>query len=108
MLRFGDGAVMRMGREEMAAVQATNRAEEMRTALTVGSGAGGGFAIPIAIDPSINLSSNGAINPVRALADVRTMSTRELRLVTSDGVVAQYQAEAAEAIDNSRSSPSRR
>jgi HK97 family phage major capsid protein len=28
------------------------------------------------------------------------MSTRELRLVTSDGVVAQYQAEAAEAIDN--------
>jgi hypothetical protein len=61
LLKFGDGAVMRMSREEMAAVQATNRAEEMRTALTVGSGAGGGFAIPIAIDPTVNLSSSGAI-----------------------------------------------
>jgi HK97 family phage major capsid protein len=96
LLKFGDGAVMRMSREEMAAVQATTRAEEMRTALTVGSGAGGGFAIPIAIDPTVNLSSSGAINPIRGLAEVRTMSTRELRLVTSDGVVAQYQPEAAE------------
>jgi HK97 family phage major capsid protein len=100
-IRYGDGAVMRMTAEEQAAVQATNRAEEIRTALTSGSGAGGGFAIPIAIDPTVNLSSNGVLNPIRQLAEVRTMSTRELRLVTSDGVVAQYQAEAAEAIDNS-------
>jgi HK97 family phage major capsid protein len=89
-----------MSTEEQAAVQATNRADEIRTAMTSGSGAGGGFAIPIAIDPTVNLSSNGVINPIRALAEVRTMSTRELRLVTSDGVVAQYQAEAVEAIDN--------
>jgi HK97 family phage major capsid protein len=101
LLRFGDGAVLRMTPEEQQAVQKVNRAEEMRTALTVGSGAGGGFALPITVDATINLSSNGAINPIRALADVRTMSTRELRLVTSDGVIAQYQAEAAEAIDNS-------
>jgi HK97 family phage major capsid protein len=101
ILRYGDGAILRMTPEEQQAVQKTNRAEEIRTALTVGSGAGGGFAIPIAVDPTINLSSNGAINPIRQLAEVRTMSTRELRLVTSDGVVAQYQAEAAEAIDNS-------
>jgi HK97 family phage major capsid protein len=101
LIRYGDGAVLRMTAEEQAAVQKTNRADEIRTALTSGSGAGGGFAIPIAIDPTVNLSSNGAINPIRELAEVRPMSTRELRLVTSDGVVAQYQAEAAEAIDNS-------
>jgi HK97 family phage major capsid protein len=100
LLRYSDGAGLRMAREEQEAVQAVNRAEEMRTALTSGSGAGGGFAIPITIDPTVNLSSNGAINPIRQLADVRTMATRELRLVTSDGVVAQYQAEAAEALDN--------
>jgi HK97 family phage major capsid protein len=100
LLRYGDGAVLRMTTAEQEAVQAVNRAEEMRTALTSGSGAGGGFAIPISIDPTVNLSSNGAINPIRQLADVRTMATRELRLVTSDGGVAQYQAEAAEAIDN--------
>jgi HK97 family phage major capsid protein len=100
-MRFGEGAGMHMTREEMAAWQKTNEIEQTRTALTVGSGAGGGFAIPIAVDPSINLSSNGALNPIRQLAEVRSMSTRELRLVTSDGVVAQYQAEAAEAVDNS-------
>jgi HK97 family phage major capsid protein len=100
LIRYGAGAILRMTSEEQAAVQKTNRAEEIRTAMTSGSGAGGGFAIPIAIDPTVNLSSNGAINPIRQLAEVRTMSTRELRLVTSDGVVAQYQAEAAEAVDN--------
>jgi HK97 family phage major capsid protein len=101
VIRFGQSAVLRMTAEEQAAVQRVNHAEEVRTALTVGSGPGGGFAIPISIDPTVTLSSSGVINPIRALADVRTVSTRELRLVTSDGVVAQYQAEAAEAIDNS-------
>jgi HK97 family phage major capsid protein len=101
LLRWGDGAALRMTREEQTAVQNANAAEEMRTAMAEGTGSTGGFGIPIAIDPTINLSSNGAINPVRQLATVRTMATRELRLVASDGVVAQYQAEAAEALDNS-------
>jgi HK97 family phage major capsid protein len=101
LLRWGDGATLRMTAEEQQAVQTANQAEEMRTAMAEGTGSTGGFGIPIQIDPTINLSSNGAINPIRALATVRTMATRELRLVASDGVVAQYQAEAAEAIDNS-------
>jgi HK97 family phage major capsid protein len=101
LLRWGDSAALRMTTEEQQAVQQANAAEEMRTAMAEGAGASGGFGIPIAVDPTINLSSSGVINPIRQLATVRTMSTRELRLVTSDGVVAQYQAEAAEAIDNS-------
>jgi HK97 family phage major capsid protein len=101
LLQYGDGAAMRITKEEMDAVQRANWAEETRAAMAGGTGSTGGFGIPISIDPTINLSSNGAINPIRQLATVRTMSTRELRLVSSDGVVAQYQAEAAEAIDNS-------
>jgi HK97 family phage major capsid protein len=101
LLRFGDGAVLRMTQQEQMAVQAANHAEELRTAMAEGTGSTGGFGIPIAIDPTINLASNGSINPIRGLANVRTMSTRELRLVASDGVVAQYQAEAAVAVDNS-------
>jgi HK97 family phage major capsid protein len=101
LLRFGEGAVLRMTTEEQMAVQAANQAEEMRTAMAEGTGSTGGFGIPIEIDPTINLSSNGAINPIRQLATVRSMATRELRLVASDGVVAQYQAEAAVAVDNS-------
>jgi HK97 family phage major capsid protein len=101
LLQFGDSAVLRMTGEEQQAVQAANQAEQMRTAMAEGTGSTGGFGIPIEIDPTINLSSNGSINPIRQLATVRTMATRELRLVASDGVVAQYQAEAAAAIDNS-------
>jgi HK97 family phage major capsid protein len=101
ILQYGDGAVLRMTSEEQTAVQKATHAEQYRTAMAEGTGSTGGFGIPIAIDPTINLSSNGAINPIRALAEVRSMSTRELRLVSSDGVVAQYQAEAATAIDNS-------
>jgi HK97 family phage major capsid protein len=100
-LKYGDGAMMRMTTDEQQAVQQATSADEQRTAMVEGTGSAGGFGIPIAVDPTINLSSNGALNPIRALAEVRTMSTRELRLVASDGVVAQYQAEAAEAIDNS-------
>jgi HK97 family phage major capsid protein len=100
LLRYGAGAALRMTAREAEAVQRVTRAEEMRAAMAEGAGGTGGFAIPIAIDPTINLSSNGAINPIRALAQVRPMATRELRLVASDGVVAQYQLEAAEAIDN--------
>jgi HK97 family phage major capsid protein len=93
-------AVLRMSPKEQAAVQAVTSAEEGR-AMVEGTTTAGGFGIPIAIDPTITLSSSGVANPIRELATVRTMATRELRLVTSDGVVAQYQAEAAEAIDNS-------
>jgi len=100
LLRHGSGAALHMTAEEQQAVQRINPVENTRAALTIGSGSGGGFAVPIGIDPTVNLSSNGAINPIRELAEVRTMSTRELRLVSSDGVVAQYQAEATEAVDN--------
>jgi HK97 family phage major capsid protein len=100
LLKHGHLAPMRMTSEEQQAVQRVNAAEETR-AMFSGTGSAGGFALPIAIDPSVTLSSNGAINPFRQVATVRTMSTRELRLVTSDGVVAQYQAEGAEALDNS-------
>jgi HK97 family phage major capsid protein len=85
-----------MTAEEQQAVQSANQAEEMRTAMAEGTGSTGGFGILIQIDPTINLSSNGAINPIRQLATVRTMASRELRLVASDGVVAQYQTEAAD------------
>jgi HK97 family phage major capsid protein len=91
----------RMTREEVDAVQRVNAVESERAALAVGTGSTGGFALPIAVDASLQLSSNGAINPFRELAQVRTMTTRELRLVTTDGSTAQYQAEAAEAVDNS-------
>jgi HK97 family phage major capsid protein len=100
LLRYGPMAPMRMTAEEQQAVQRVTAAEQQR-ALVEGTGSAGGYAVPISVDPTIRLSSNGAVNPIRALATVRQMTTRELRLVTSDGVTATYAPEATEVGDNS-------
>jgi HK97 family phage major capsid protein len=85
---------------EVAAVQAASAVEAER-AMSSGTGSAGGFAIPLTIDPSVMLSSNGALNPIRDVARVFTIATREWRGVSSDGVTAAYQAEAAATTDNS-------
>jgi HK97 family phage major capsid protein len=89
-----------MSREEQLSVQEVVAAEEAR-AMGVGSGATGGFGIPIEIDPTITLEGAGALNPVRQYATVRPMSTLQLRLVSADQVAANYAAEAAEVADSS-------
>jgi HK97 family phage major capsid protein len=73
--------------------------EEAR-ALSVGSDPDGGYAVPFTLDPTVILSSDGATNPIRAIARVETIVTDEWRGVTSDGVTVSRAAEAAEAGDN--------
>ncbi len=89
---------LRFSPQEVEAVRKVSAVDAER-AMSVGSGAGGGFSIPIEIDPSIILSSSGAANPVRRLATVRSMISNELRLVTSDGVTVSYSAEGAAMVD---------
>ena len=89
---------LRFSPQEVEAVRKVSAVDAER-AMSVGSGAGGGFSIPIEIDPSIILCSSGAANPVRRLATVRSMISNELRLVTSDGVTVSYSAEGAAMVD---------
>jgi HK97 family phage major capsid protein len=98
LLRYQD-AHLRWSAEESAAVRRASAVEEER-GLVSGVGAQGGFALPIDIDPSILLSSSGALNPVRSVARVITMSTREWRGVSSAGVTASYDPEAGEVSDD--------
>jgi HK97 family phage major capsid protein len=100
LLAHGDGAFMRMNDAERSAVEQMFKADRFR-AMAEGTSTAGGYALPITIDPTMNLVSNGAINPIRQLATVRTITTLELRLSATDGVVASYAAEATEATDNS-------
>jgi HK97 family phage major capsid protein len=67
------------------------------------TGPQGGYGLPISIDPSILLQSNGAINPIREMARVRNVGAYQLRLVTTDttAVTAAYAAEGTEVGDNS-------
>jgi len=66
-----------------------------------GTGSSGGFAVPFALDPSIIMTSSGALNPIRRLARVETITTDIWKGVASDGVVASYGAEASAVTDAS-------
>jgi HK97 family phage major capsid protein len=78
------------------------RAVEAVRALSVGTGASGGFAVPYQLDSTIIPTSNLSVNPYRAISNVEQISgTNEWRGVTSAGVTAAYATEGTEASDNS-------
>jgi HK97 family phage major capsid protein/HK97 family phage prohead protease len=74
--------------------------EEQR-ALAVGAGQTGGFAVPFQLDPTIILTNNGSVNPLRQMARVEQITGKEWDGVTSAGVTVSRAAEAEEADDNS-------
>lgn len=75
-------------------------ADEQR-ALSLGSDPDGGFAVPFQLDPTIILTSNGVVNPLRAVARVETIIGKEWQGVTSEGITVTRAAEADEASDDS-------
>jgi HK97 family phage major capsid protein len=101
MMAHGPQAQVRMTRQQTAAVQKVSAVQAER-AMVEGTGSAGGFAVPYELDPSIIMSGSGALNPVRELARVVTISgARDWKGVSSDGVTAAYVAEAVEASDAS-------
>ena len=99
MLAHPHDAHYRFSPEETAAVQAVSAVIAQR-GMTEGTGSAGGFGIPISIDPTILLASNGVLNPVREISRKMTVSTRETRLVSSVGAAASFDAEEAEVSDD--------
>jgi HK97 family phage major capsid protein/HK97 family phage prohead protease len=69
---------------------------EHRRALALGVDPYGGYAVPYQLDPTIILTSNGAINPLRQLARVETITGKEWDGVTSAGVVVSRALEGTE------------
>jgi len=61
-------------------------AEESR-ALSLGTDAAGGFAVPFQLDPTVILTSNGVVNPLRQISRVETITGKEWDGVSSAGVV---------------------
>lgn len=69
-------------------------------ALAVASGSSGGYAVPITLDPTLIPTSNGVVNPLRAVGRVETIVGLEYRGLTTGAVVASYAPEGTEATDN--------
>jgi HK97 family phage major capsid protein len=63
--------------------------------------ANGGFMVPLTLDPSILLTSDGSINPLRQISRVVQTVTDQWQGVSSAGASAEWKAEAAEVADGS-------
>jgi len=104
MLSGSPVASFEMLPEEVEAVRAVRRAQELRS-LSIGGGSPvgseGGFAVPFALDPTIIATSDGSVNPLRQIARVQTILSNEWRGVSSDGITLDYEGEADEADDDS-------
>jgi HK97 family phage major capsid protein len=71
----------------------------LQAALQTYSDANGGVAIPVTIDPTFILTTDGQRNDIRDMARVETITTKEWSPVTTAGVTAAYAAETAAATD---------
>ena len=76
-----------------------HRTSEEERALSTAS-AGGGYAVPVTLDPTVILTGTGYVNPVRDLARVITITGNTWQGVSSTGISASYGAEVTEASDN--------
>jgi HK97 family phage major capsid protein len=100
MLQDPTSGHLRFAPDEVEAVRRVSRVDSER-AMSIGTGSAGGFGVPFQLDPSIIRTGTGALNPLRQIARVETTTEGTWKGVASDGVVAAYQAEAAEVADAS-------
>src|SRR5690606_18118737 len=80
---------------------AWRRVRDEARAMGIGTGAGGGFMVPTHLEPSVTLTNDRRLNPLRRIARVETIATTEWNGVTSAGVTAEWLPEHQEAADGS-------
>ena len=68
--------------------------------MQIGTDTTGGFAVPFELDPTVILTSNGAVNPYRSISRVESIIGDTWKGVSSAGVTATRRAESGEADDN--------
>lgn len=68
--------------------------------LQITTDASGGYLMPFTLDPTIIVTNNGVVNPIRSLATVITVATDNWQGVSTAGVTASYDAEEAQVSDD--------
>lgn len=87
-------ATFELSNEEREALIAARQAVVQRDLSTGGSaGADGGYALPFSVDPTLILTNDGSVNPLRQIATVKQITQKSTRVVTTEGVQAAYGAE---------------
>lgn len=93
-IKMAAGQHWSLGDAERAAMAAAQRAQSLTSA-------SGGYAVPFTLDPTVVLTNNSAINPIRNLARKVQITTNTWNGVTSAGATASWDAEGAEVSDDS-------
>lgn len=75
---------------------------ELQRAMSL-TDANGGYMVPFALDPAILLTSAGSVNPMRQVARVEPIVSESWNGVTSAGVTASWDGEAAQVSDDAPS-----
>jgi HK97 family phage major capsid protein len=81
--------------------QRAYKAVEEARAMGIGTGGGGGYMVPMTLDPAIMLTNDGSINPLRQISRVVQTVTDSWKGITSAGVTSEWKAEHAEVGDHS-------
>lgn len=75
--------------------------EEQRAMSVYGSsGADGGLAVPFQLDPTVILTSDGTVSPLRQIARVEQIVSKTWQGITSSGITVSRSAEGAAATGN--------
>lgn len=69
-------------------------------AASIGTDTAGGFGVPVLIDPTIILTSQGSLNPFRRISRVVSITNDEWKGVSSAGVSWSYDSEASAVSDD--------
>ncbi len=92
-MRLGGQAITRDQDDLLAQGQAAQRAMSL-------GGSSGGYAVPIHLDPTVILTSNGQANPLRAISRIESITGNTWEGVSSAGITASYTDELVETSDN--------
>lgn len=96
MLATGSATYERAFGKVASQLHTNGLTSEERAALAVGSGATGGYAVPFQLDPTVILTNDGRINPLRSVARQVQIVGKEWQGITSAGVTVSRSAEASE------------
>ncbi len=96
MLVTGSPAYERAFGKVVAQLHDGGLTTEERAALAVGSGATGGYAVPYQLDPTVIMTNDGRINPLRSVSRQVQITGKEWQGITTAGVTVSRSAEAAE------------
>jgi HK97 family phage major capsid protein len=93
-----------LGDPRYAHLQLTDRerdAVSLAAAIDTGGTPGGvGYVLPLTIDPTVNVTNDGALNPLRGISRTVTVVGNTWQGINSDGVTAAYEPELTEVGDS--------